>query len=154
MINKGNTRHGHTSNGKRSKEYRAWKKMIDRCKYPSTAAFEKYGGRGIKVSEKWMKFSVFLFDMGLAPSQKHSLERIDNNLGYFAENCKWATHSEQMRNTSRTIKITFNGKTQCAKDWAKDLNLNYAALLQRMSKLGWSCEKALTTPIKPKRLKW
>jgi hypothetical protein len=91
-----------------SPEYTAWRHMIDRCKNIKNKHFDDYGGRGITVCERWHNsFENFYADMGPRPSQKHSIDRIDNNCGYEPSNCRWATATtqalnkrKQMRNTS------------------------------------------------------
>lgn len=79
-------------------EFRAWASMNYRCGNPRSTNYKDYGARGITVSRRWNKFENFLKDVGPRPSPKHSIERINNNKGYSPANCKWATHSEQMRN--------------------------------------------------------
>jgi len=77
--------------------YRAWAQMIQRCTNPDNRHFHNYGGRGITVCDEWKSFDRFKADMGERPPGL-SLDRIDNNRGYSKENCRWATHSQQMRN--------------------------------------------------------
>jgi len=91
------TKHGHSKDCKHSKTYSTWHIMKQRCLNPNYQAFEHYGGRGIKVCERWMKFENFLEDMGERPKGK-TIERKNNYKGYEPNNCKWATHSEQMLN--------------------------------------------------------
>lgn len=88
------TTHGKT----KTAEYVAWENMIRRCTNPNHPTYKHYGGRGINVCERWMKFEHFLEDMGKKPSSDHSIERKDNNLGYCPENCIWATMDIQARN--------------------------------------------------------
>lgn len=79
-------------------EYRAWANMLSRCNNPNHPKYPNYGGRGIDVCSRWSSFSAFLADMGRRPTDKHSIERLDNNAGYRPANCVWATAAQQMRN--------------------------------------------------------
>ena len=97
--------HGHSLNRVTSKTYNAWKSMIQRCTNPRNKYYHCYGGRGITVCKEWLNsyipyhkgFPVFLQDMGECPLDL-TLERIDNNKGYYKENCKWAIWTEQRKN--------------------------------------------------------
>jgi hypothetical protein len=88
------TRHGCS----KTPEYRAWAAMRERCNDPSSQAYPKYGARGITVCERWKDFANFFADMGLKPSPKHSIDRINNDGPYSPDNCRWATASQQIRN--------------------------------------------------------
>lgn len=91
-----NYRHGHTK-GKSSKTYRAWSAMLQRCLNVLSASYENYGLRGITVCEDWLSFENFLRDMGESPKGL-TIERLDNNRGYYKDNCKWVTRTENTRN--------------------------------------------------------
>lgn len=98
------TKHGYAGKHHQTKEYRAWADMIGRCENPNLPRWKNYGGRGIKVCKHWREsFVAFLEDVGLAPGQKYSLDRIDVNGNYEPGNCRWATPSQQMKNTRHLI---------------------------------------------------
>jgi hypothetical protein len=85
----------------RTAEYRAWASMLDRCNNPNRKHYKYYGGRGIKVCERWMTFANFLADMGRRPSPLHSIDRWPNPDGdYEPGNCRWATRMQQRHNWS------------------------------------------------------
>jgi len=99
-------KHGHTRTGRVSKEYRSWAHMINRCHCPTNQDYHRYGGKGIRVCDRWRRsFADFLADVGPAPSPKHSIDRIDSNGNYEPSNCRWATQIEQLRNRSSTILV-------------------------------------------------
>lgn len=89
------TKHGYNSGGVIKREYKTWHNMIQRCNNPKNSHYKDYGARGITVCQSWLSFENFISDMGDAPSEKHTLDRADNNIGYCKENCLWATRSEQ-----------------------------------------------------------
>lgn len=95
--------HGHAPHRAETSIYRRWNSMLQRCLNARNKSFKNYGGRGITVCERWLKFENFLADMGLPPPGL-SLDRIDNDLGYFKENCRWATASEQRINQRNLAK--------------------------------------------------
>ena len=87
-----------THNLSHTAEYLAWQDMRARCNTPTHRSFRYYGGRGITVDECWSTFEQFIADMGFRPTPQHSLDRIDNALGYCPSNCRWATKAEQASN--------------------------------------------------------
>jgi hypothetical protein len=89
--------HGAAAVGRETREYGIWKAMLQRCNNPNNKDFKFYGGRGITVCDRWSWFENFIADMGPKP-EGYSIERKNNNGNYEPDNCKWATHSEQMKN--------------------------------------------------------
>jgi hypothetical protein len=139
-------RHGATN----SKEYNIWAQMLSRCNNTNCKFYKDYGGRGIRVCARWQEpngqgFINFFSDMGTKPVAC-SIDRTDNDGDYCPENCRWATSKEQTRNRRGNRKITFEGKTQCVVDWAKDLGINEWTLRARL-RLGWPIERAFTEAV-------
>ena len=91
------TTHGATLYKRYNPTYKSWQSMHLRCRYPSAAHYDCYGGRGITICKRWMSFENFLIDMGERPPA-HSLDRINNDGNYEPNNCRWATRSTQMKN--------------------------------------------------------
>lgn len=135
---------------KNTPEYRAWQNMKKRCYNPRNVNYPNYGGRGIRVCDRWKdSFLNFLADMGMRPGTLYSLERKNNDLNYTPDNTLWATDHEQRRNKRTNHLITFNNQTHCLQDWATQTGRGAATLSRRLNTYGWSVERALTTPIRP-----
>ena len=115
-------------------EYRIWKAMRARCYAPCNAKMGKYQIKGIKVCDRWNSFDNFYADMGDRPSG-YTLDRIDCDKDYCPSNCRWASWNTQAKNRKGfNINITYNGKTQCLKDWAKEYNIYYQTLVARIKR--------------------
>lgn len=93
-LRKISTKHGYYG----TPTYRSWIKMKDRCLNENHKYYHLYGGRGITVDEKWLEFAGFLEDMGEMPMVGYSLDRIDNDVGYTASNCRWIPRNDQQKN--------------------------------------------------------
>jgi hypothetical protein len=132
-------------------EYQTWVHLIMRCENKKDRAYNRYGGRGIKVCESWRdSFTNFLADMGPRPSTKHSIDRINNDGNYEPGNCRWATRAEQNANTSQNRLFTIGNETLCLAHWAARFGISKASLWARLN-LGWDIQMALTAPKNTKR---
>lgn len=143
MITNSKMRHGQAD----SKAYNAWRHIKGRCLNPKDKRYEYYGGRGIKVCDRWLEtFENFYFDMGDPPTPQHSIDRINVDGDYEPSNCRWATVKEQMNNTRQTPKYTYQNESHTLKEWAEIKNITYSTLQQRIKKMGWTIEKSIETP--------
>ena len=129
--------------------YRVWRGMKSRCLNRNAKGFKHYGGRGIKICEKWLKFEGFFEDMGKDYIKGFTLDRIDNNGNYCKENCRWIPLKEQANNKRHSIHITHNGETLNLKRWSQKLGINYSTLFNRLKVSNFSLEDCLTLPITP-----
>lgn len=122
--------------------YKTWTGMLHRCLSPDHKSFPMYGGRGIKVCERWKSVENFAADMGVPPDGK-TLDRIDTNGDYEPSNCRWATPKEQQRNMRNNRLIGYMGRNICLKEAAEIAGLNYDMVVQRLNKYGWTVEQSL-----------
>ena len=129
--------------------YEIWQNMKKRCSNTRSTLYKNYGGRGITVCEEWQEFEPFRdWAMANGYSDDLSIDRIDVNGNYCPENCRWATRKEQANNTRKNHYLTYNGRTMTMRQWADELGVSYNLIRDRINKLGWSVEDALTTPRK------
>jgi hypothetical protein len=135
--------HGSARKGKLTSTYRSWRAMRKRCSAKTGHHAERYTNRGISVCKEWDSFEQFLHDMGDRP-EGTTLERIDNDRGYEKSNCCWASKRVQARNTSKTIRVMVDGKEMCLRDACEETGVPYARAYQRITKLGWSPDRALS----------
>lgn len=138
--------HGDSQSGNRHPLYKIWAGIKRRCYNRHERNFERYGGRGIVLCERWQDYANFKADMvsGYAPGL--SIERKENDGNYEPGNCTWATRKEQCRNRRSSCLITYRGKTRTAVEWSEIIGMPYYRLHQRIQKLGWSVERAMTAP--------
>lgn len=137
----------HGEGSKKTIEYNSWASMRQRCLNINNPAYESYGGRGIDICERWNRYENFLIDMGRKPSGEYSIERKDNNKGYFPSNCKWATKEEQANNRRSSRLIVHKGRMLTLARWAKDKKMTSSQLWKRLAN-GWNMQDALSTPIR------
>ncbi len=131
-----------------SKVYHAWEEMKRRCTNKNFPDYHNYGGRGIMFCDRWTQFVNFFEDMGHPPTPKHSLDRINNNLGYSSDNCRWATKIEQENNKRTNHRIEYDGEIKTLTQWANVLSIPVSTLDGRLRICKWSIEKAFTTPVR------
>lgn len=141
------TIHGHASGYKTTRAYRSWHAMKRRCNDPKNNYYHRYGGRGIKVCDRWLNsFEDFLNDMG-EPPLNHTLDRYPNKNGnYEPTNCRWATGSQQMHNISTNVFHLYKGEYLCVSDLEKISTVTSKTIRHRINNLGWDAERAITMP--------
>jgi hypothetical protein len=128
----------------RTPEYTTWALIKQRCLNKNASNYKNYGGRGITICERWLEsFENFIADMGKKPSPKHSIDRVDNELGYFKENCRWATIAQQSINKRNTVIINKSTLAELAEKY----NIKYKTLHLRFAK-GWTFDEATLTPVR------
>lgn len=131
--------------------YEAWSHMKQRCLCNTDQHYESYGGRGITVCEEWMNFEPFR-DWALSNgyTSNLTLDRIDNDKGYYPENCRWATRRTQSNNRRNSLYITAKGITLPCAEWARQTSIPRNTIRGRI-KAGWSPEDAVSLPVKTNR---
>lgn len=147
--------HNRTHGESQSKLYRHWRSMIYRCLSPKHKAYKWYGGRGITVCQEWQTYEGFrAWVLCTRPDESYTVERIDVNGNYSPENCTWIPMNEQANNRTSCIMISHNNRTQNLTEWCNEYGLDYKLVHNRLFKLGWDFEKAISTPVdKTKRNK-
>lgn len=126
-----------------------WRLMNERCYKPSDQAYERYGGRGIKVCERWKNsIQSFIDDMGQKPPGSQ-LDRINNDGDYCPENCRWATPTTQANNRRSNSIIFYKGRAQTIMEWSRELGMSRRNISARYNK-GWTAERIFETPISQK----
>lgn len=120
--------------------YQAWYSMRYRCRNPKCKEYARYGGRGIRVCDRWQVFSNFLADMGIPPAGL-SIDRIDNDGNYEPSNCRWATPLQQSHNSRRPKWLTINGVSRSQLAWARELGV-HKSTVTRWIQRGWRGQHA------------
>ena len=134
------TTHGQSS---KTRTYSIWKDMRKRCLNHASKNYKNYGGRGISVCQRWSSFENFFEDMGHAP-EAMTLDRINNDGNYEPSNCRWATKKTQMNNMRSNVKLLHNGAWLTIKQLSEAVDVSYHKLYQRLFRLGWPLNKAIT----------
>ena len=138
---KGGYRHGMH----KTRVYSAWRAMLQRCRNPKEFNYHNYGGRGIKVCQRWYVFENFYEDMG-DPPPRYSIERIDNNGNYEPKNCKWIPLRLQHRNKRSNRIITLDGLSLTIAEWAERTGVRQKTIGERLNRYGWNERDAIMTP--------
>lgn len=131
----------------RDSTYAVWKGMRLRCSNPNVQHYARYGGRGIRVCERWDAYENFLSDMGPRP-EGFELDRIENDGNYEPANCRWVSVKENCRNRSSNRLLTYNGQTHCLAEWVEITGLPRHVLKDRIE-AGWEMRLVFETPCRP-----
>jgi len=131
-----------------TRTYNSWHQMKQRAFTHTATCSKRYVEKGITVCERWLDFKNFYEDMGDRP-EGTSLDRIDNDKGYYKENCRWADITTQNRNRSPVLYLTYKGITKTRLEWSQEYKIDYSTLKKRLV-AGWSLEKSLNTPVNTK----
>lgn len=127
----------------KSPEYTTWSCIKSRCLNKKNQAYKWYGARGIIICEEWKKsFEQFYKDMGPRPSKLYSIDRIDNNKGYYKENCRWVTRDIQQSNKRSNHMITYKGITKNLQFWANLYNIKFNTIISKLNR-GFKIEDIL-----------
>jgi hypothetical protein len=135
--------HGEAYKNK-TKEYMIWASMKGRCLCATNKAYKDYGGRGIMICDRWLRYENFLSDMGRSPGKDYSIDRKDNDGNYEPSNCFWATRTHQNNNKRNNRNISYTGEVKTLAQWSTHLCIKYQTLHSRLNHLGFSIERAFT----------
>lgn len=127
-------------------EHRVWSRMHERCGNPNHVHYDRYGGRGISVCERWSGstgFKAFLSDMGPRPSNRHEIDRIDNDGNYEPGNCRWVTASQNGRNKRNNRVIEIDGVSRCVSEWAEQPGASNRFKIYQRLNMGWTPRNAV-----------
>jgi hypothetical protein len=138
--------HGDNRVGQRHPLYKVWAGILRRCDNPNEKNWERYGGRGIKVCDRWRDYINFKADMGATYARGLSIERNDNDGHYEPGNCRWATRKEQARNRRSSFLVDFAGSRRPLIEWTEYFRLSFSTVYQRIKVLGWPVDEALFLP--------
>lgn len=136
------SKHGRTD----TKEHKIWRGIVQRCTNPNATNYENYGGRGIRVCERWQSFENFFSDMGTCPPGC-SIDRIDNDGNYELGNCRWATRAQQNNNSRHNTIVTYRGQRMSLSDAVRLAGkVKRSIASNRIHRFGWTVDRAVETP--------
>lgn len=142
-----NTGHGAAN----SRLYRIWHHMKWRCTNPRCAHYDNYGGRGVQLAEDWHGFEPFqAWALTHGYTDELTIERINVDGDYCPENCAWIPRASQARNTRRTARLTFRGRSKPLPEWAEELGMSPSTIRSRLAR-GWDVSRTLATPVRKLR---
>jgi hypothetical protein len=148
-IKKANTKHGLRN----TKLHSVWNSMKQRCLNENNIQYIDYGERGITICEEWKNDFELFYNWSISNGYEEglSIDRINNDKGYYPDNCRWTNELVQANNTRSNHYLTFGSETKTIAEWGRELNLPAKIISDRITKQGWSIEKALTTPIQKRK---
>lgn len=142
-----NTTHGMAG----SPEYKIWRYMLKRCYNKRCVEYKKYGAKGITVCDEWKEsFEAFYRDMGPRPSSIHSIDRRDGTKGYYKDNCRWATPTEQANNISTNVYYEYDGERKTLANWCREFDVSYKGMHNLLRRDGMEFEDALEHLLRKK----
>ena len=143
--------HGHCINRERESLYDVWLGIKQRCKNPKNKSFDLYGGRGIGICKEWDNSYDVFREWSVLNGHKTGLciDRKDNNMGYYPNNCHWTTNKINCNNTRKNRSLTYNGETHTISEWAEITGITRSTISARINNYGWSVERTLSeVPLK------
>ena len=140
----------YTKEIRNSRLYRIWNSMKNRCYTKGTTSYEKYGAKGVVICDEWREDFMAFYNWALANgySDELTIDRIDFTGNYEPSNCRWATINEQANNKSNVIRLEYNGAKKTISEWSAITGIPAPDIWQRINRLKWSIEKALTQPVR------
>lgn len=140
------TTHGMT----KTRTFKSWDSMLQRCTNPNDPSWDRYGGVGVKVVKRWLKFENFYADMGARPTGTTIDRYPDPEGNYGPNNCRWGTQEQQSRNKKNSRWVTYKGQTKMLIDWSREFGIPYDLLLRRVNR--GLTEEQLFAPSRSKKV--
>lgn len=134
----------------KTKLYRIWSSMRDRCNNPRCKDYKYYGAKGVRVSSDWddfLSFKKWSLDNGYRENAGLTIDRINVNGNYEPENCRWVDRKTQANNMTSNHLITYNGDTHTISEWSEITGIPFGVLQARICSYHWDIERALTSSV-------